>query len=57
MTPDLKATLWDGIQALASTPVPERTLTGLSLLIQSPVLKAALHPYTLDGPYGTLVGR
>ena len=55
MTPDLKTALWDGIQALASTPVPERTLTGLSLLIQSPVLKAALHPYTLDGPYGRLL--
>ena len=55
MTPDMKAALWDGIQALASTPVAERTLTGLSLLIQSPVLKAALHPYTLDGPYGRLL--
>ena len=55
MTPDLKATLWDGIKALATTPVSERTLTGLRLLIQSPVLKTALQPYTLDGPYGRLL--
>ncbi|GAB5457317.1 MAG: conjugal transfer protein TrbE [Henriciella sp.] len=55
MTPDLRASLWDGLQALGETPVVERTLTGLSLLLQSPELKAAIHPFTLEGPYGRLL--
>jgi type IV secretion system protein VirB4 len=55
MTPDLRTALWDGVQALAETPTAERTLTGLSLLLQSPELKAAIHPYTLEGPHGRLL--
>lgn len=55
MTPDLRAALWDGLQALAETPTAERTLTGLSLLLQSPELKAAIHPFTLEGPHGRLL--
>lgn len=55
MTPDLRAALWDGLQALAETPIVERTLTGLSLLLQSPELKAAIHPFTLEGPHGRLL--
>lgn len=55
MSPELKAALWDGVQALASAPAAERTLTGLCLLLQSPALKAALHPFTLEGPHGRLL--
>ncbi|MEM6898154.1 MAG: conjugal transfer protein TrbE [Pseudomonadota bacterium] len=55
VTPPLKALLWEAIQSLASAPVKERTLTGLSLLVQSDVLKSALHPYTLEGPHGRLL--
>ena len=55
MTPHLKACLWEGIQALASAPETERTLTGLCLLLQEETLKAALHPYTLEGPHGRLL--
>lgn len=55
MTPELKAKLWDGISALASAPVCERTLTGLSLMLQDEQLKSALHPYTLEGPHGRLL--
>lgn len=55
LTPDLKASLWDGIQALAAAPEAERTVTGLCLLLQAPVLKAALHPFTLEGPHGRLL--
>jgi type IV secretion system protein VirB4 len=40
---------------LASAPPEERTLTGLSVLIQANPLKAALQPYTLDGPFGRLL--
>ena len=33
----------------------ERTLTGLSVLLQSQTLKRALQPYCLGGPYGRLL--
>ena len=55
MTPDLKARLWDAIQSLASAPEDERTLTGLTLMLQNETLKAALHPFTLEGPHGRLL--
>ena len=55
MTPDLKARLWEAVTALASAPERERTLTGLSLMLQEDALKAALHPYTLEGAHGRLI--
>jgi type IV secretion system protein VirB4 len=55
ITPDLKAGLWDAIQSLASAPRPERTLTGLTLMLQDAALKAALHPFTLEGAHGRLL--
>ncbi len=55
MTPDLKAKLWEAIQSLSSAPEPERTLTGLSLMLQDDTLKSALHPFTLEGPHGRLL--
>ncbi|MES2255525.1 MAG: conjugal transfer protein TrbE [Pseudomonadota bacterium] len=55
ITPELKETLWSALGNLASAPVSERTLTGLSSLLQSNALKAALMPYTLDGPFGRLL--
>ena len=55
MSPDLKTSLWDAIQALASAPEAERTLTGLTLMLQDETLKSALHPYTLEGPHGRLL--
>ena len=55
MSPDLKARLWEGIQALASAPEAERTLTGLCLMLQDEALKSALHPFTLEGPHGQLL--
>ena len=55
MTPDLKARLWEAIQSLSSAPENERTLTGLSLMLQDDTLKSALHPFTLEGPHGRLL--
>ncbi|MDY7098510.1 MAG: conjugal transfer protein TrbE [Pseudomonadota bacterium] len=55
ITPDLKANLWDAVQSLASAPEVERTLTGLTLMLQDETLKAALHPFTLEGPHGLLL--
>jgi type IV secretion/conjugal transfer VirB4 family ATPase len=55
VTPEIKESVWSALTSLASAPVPERTLTGLSMLLQSNALKAALGPYTLEGPYGHLL--
>jgi type IV secretion/conjugal transfer VirB4 family ATPase len=55
ITPDLKERLWSALTSLASAPAQERTLTGLSVVLQSNALKQALAPYTLDGPYGRLL--
>ncbi len=55
VTPELKETLWSALSSLASAPAAERTLTGLSLLLQSNALKSALMPYTLEGPFGRLL--
>jgi type IV secretion system protein VirB4 len=53
--PDVKGTVWSALGSLASAPKAERTLTGLSVLIQSNRLRQALQPYTLKGPYGRLL--
>ena len=55
ITPELKETLWSALTNLAAAPEQERTLTGLSILLQSNALKSALMPYTLDGPFGRLL--
>ncbi len=55
VTPEAKDAIWSALGSLASAPVEERTLTGLSLLLQSNALRLALAPYTLDGPYGRLL--
>ncbi|HZV04280.1 MAG TPA: conjugal transfer protein TrbE [Gemmataceae bacterium] len=53
--PEVKEAVWSALGSLASAPAPERTLTGLSMLLQSGELKAALTPYTLEGPFGHLL--
>lgn len=55
VTPEVKEALWSALLSLASAPADERTLTGLSLLLQSNALKSALLPYTLEGPFGRLL--
>lgn len=55
VTPELKETVWSALTSLASAPVEERTMTGLSLLLQSNALKSALQGYTLEGPFGKLL--
>jgi type IV secretion system protein TrbE len=55
VTPEVKDALWSALGSLASAPPAERTLTGLSLLLQSNALKSALLPYTLEGPFGALL--
>ena len=55
VTPDLKEHLWSALTSLASAPTMDRTLTGLSVLLQSNALKQALQPYTVGGPWGHLL--
>jgi type IV secretion system protein TrbE len=55
VTPEVKDAVWSALGSLASAPVEERTLTGLTLLLQSNALRTALGAYTLDGPYGRLL--
>ena len=55
ITPEVKEHLWTALTSLASAPVAERTLTGLSVLLQSQALKRALQPYCVGGPYGRLL--
>ena len=53
--PEAKEHVWTALTSLASAPVAERTLTGLSVLLQSSALKRALQAYCLGGPYGRLL--
>lgn len=55
ITPEIKELIWSALNSLAGAPPVQRTLTGLSLLLQSNPLKAALQPYTLEGPHGGLL--
>jgi type IV secretion/conjugal transfer VirB4 family ATPase len=54
-TPEVRDHIWSALSSLASAPLPERTLTGLSILLQSNALKRALQPHCLGGPYGRLL--
>jgi len=55
ITPEVKEHLWTTLTSLASAPVEERTITGLTVLLQSNDLKQALRPYCVGGPYGRLL--
>jgi type IV secretion system protein VirB4 len=55
VTPEIKEQVWAALNSLATAPPSERTLTGLSLLLQSNALRSALLPYTLEGPFGRLL--
>lgn len=55
ITPEAKEHIWTALTSLASAPVEERTITGLSVLLQSNDLKLAIQPYCVGGPYGRLL--
>ncbi|MGR9281399.1 conjugal transfer protein TrbE [Rhizobium johnstonii] len=55
VTPEVKELIWTALSSLASAPIAERTMTGLSVLLQSNDLKQALRPYCVGGPYGRLL--
>ncbi|MDX2353759.1 conjugal transfer protein TrbE [Stutzerimonas xanthomarina] len=53
--PNEKVAIWSALGSLAGAPVEQRTLTGLSLLLQSNTLRQALAPYVLGGAHGKLL--
>ena len=55
VTPEVKEHLWTALTSLASAPVEERTITGLTALLQANALKQALKPYCIGGAYGRLL--
>ena len=55
ITPEVKEHIWTALTSLASAPVEERTITGLTVLLQSNDLKQALRSYCLGGAYGRLL--
>jgi hypothetical protein len=54
VTPEAKSPMV-GPDLACVAPPAERTPTGLSVLLQSQMLKHALQPYCLGGPYGRLL--
>lgn len=55
LTPEVKEAVWSALGSLSSAPEAERTLTGLSILLQANRLRQALQPYCLAGAYGRLL--
>jgi type IV secretion/conjugal transfer VirB4 family ATPase len=53
--PEEREAVWSALGSLASAPVEQRTLTGLSVLLQSNALRQALAPYVLGGAHGKLL--
>lgn len=52
---DLAGFAWSALGSLAGAPAEQRTLTGLSVLLQSNALRQALAPYVLGGAHGKLL--
>jgi type IV secretion system protein TrbE len=53
--PTAKEHVWSALTSLSSSPVQERTITGLAVLLQSTALKQALQTYCVGGPSGRLL--
>jgi type IV secretion system protein VirB4 len=53
--PTVKDHVWSALTSLASSPIGERTITGLAVLLQSTALKQALQPYCVGGASGRLL--
>ncbi|MPZ37118.1 MAG: conjugal transfer protein TrbE [Rhizobiales bacterium] len=55
ITPEAKEHIWTALTSLSTAPIEERTITGLSVLLQSNDLKQAMRPFCVGGPYGRLL--
>jgi type IV secretion system protein VirB4 len=54
LDPAIRDAVWSALGNLSEAPVKERTLTGLTLLLQRADLRDALKPFTIDGAHGGL---
>jgi type IV secretion/conjugal transfer VirB4 family ATPase len=55
VTPNIKEQLWIALNSLATAPKEQRTIFGLSVLLQNESLKQALLPFTISGAHGRLL--
>jgi type IV secretion system protein TrbE len=55
VTPEIKQAIWDALSSLAHMPKEQRTITGLTALIQNNNLRNALSTYSINGPFGHLL--
>jgi len=55
ITPDIEEKVWSALTSLSTAPPRQRTLTGLTALIQDSNLRLALKPFTLEGAYGRIL--
>ncbi|MGE4036095.1 MAG: conjugal transfer protein TrbE [Parvularculaceae bacterium] len=54
LDPAIRDAVWSALGNLSEAPARERTLTGLTLLLQRAGLRDALKPFTIDGAHGGL---
>jgi len=57
LTPSVKESLWTALKSLSSAPKEERTLFGLTVLLQDESLRKALLPYTIQGAHGQILDQ
>lgn len=55
ITPKIKSEVWDALNNLAQAPKHQRTLTGMTTLVQNKDIREALKIYTINGSFGMLV--
>lgn len=55
LTPELKAELWRVLELLSQRPRADRTLSLVAALVQDHRVRAALAPFTHEGPHGRLL--
>lgn len=55
ITPNIKSEIWTAICSLATAKPEERTIFGLTVLLQNEMLRQALLPYTVQGAHGQLL--
>lgn len=55
LNPIAKDEIWSALQILATRSEQERTLSTLWALVQDESVRQAVYPYTVDGPYGSLL--
>lgn len=55
VTPESKKEIWSALNSLAAMSREHRTITGFTSLLQSKIIRDALAPYTLNGPFGYLL--